>query len=275
MKYIKDNFFFILCLVYIILFISLRLKVKESRSLSEFNTTLDLFFCLFALIICLIRLILILKFELNLNLGKSNNEIFKYLSLKMTIVMKSFNDIWIKFFNILLQKFYNLNFFLLYITRHLYSLQDFSKSIIILLDIIPRGIVLILFLIDIFWFQKFYYFYCAIPLLLLPLLFNILFYMLLEFHITNIVSLENRLIINFDVENRKCTYKFVDDVILPEFVKDLKDFMLNHYLPLKDIPEMLNQFTMQKKMLKLNWITILITFCYAIGWSKVLILILI
>ena len=59
-----------------------------------------------------------------------------------------------------------------------------SITIFYLITIIPRIIVLLAFLIDVIYFNEYYYLYCIIWVLIIPFLWKIFFYCIYEYHQT-------------------------------------------------------------------------------------------
>jgi hypothetical protein len=83
------------------------------------------------------------------------------------------------------------------------------KKLYIYVNIIPRFITIFFFCLDILYFQKLHYFYLALISLLIPLLFNIGMYCLLQYFTEALKGIENDIIIY--IEN----YYAYGDIMLP------------------------------------------------------------
>lgn len=64
------------------------------------------------------------------------------------------------------------------------------------INCIPRIIVIFLFLLDIFYFQRFHYFYIALILLLIPLIFHMWMYCISQYFSEALKGIENDVIIS-------------------------------------------------------------------------------
>ena len=108
---------------------------------------------------------------------------------------------------------------------------------------IPRGVVIIIFLTEVFYLKKLHYFYLSLGLLLLPLSLKIIDKVITQFYIDNFEDTTNCLIItesyNNETEETTLNFKLRPDLILPKEIKDINDLVDNHYVPLKEVPILL------------------------------------
>ena len=157
-----------------------------------------------------------------------------------------------------------------WLLKKLYSWQQHFASVVYIFDIIPRISVLTGFLIDVFVFQCLHYFYWLSPLLLLPMIPRLVVYVLLQFYYVNLSDLEENVIIDYVNPNQIWKARFVPDYIPPSYIRNIDDYIINYYLPVKCIPELFKTYIEKKQQVHKVHLDVVICILYLIGWCNIL-----
>ena len=150
---------------------------------------------------------------------------------------------------------------------YIYKNQMILHKIVINLQCIPRLLILVFFLLDIFHFQKFHYFYYSLYLLLLPLLYEVFYVVLQQYYKLNINNL--RAILNIQEiigKDGKKAYSYEYKNPGHSSMMPLRTYLYKQYLPLSQIANYLATLS-QLKSKKLFWVNLLVYPVYAIGWG--------
>ena len=116
----------------------------------------------------------------------------------------------------------------------LYHNTQYGRHLVITLVCIPKIVVAIFFMVDVLYFKKFEYFYLSLYLLLLPLIYRLLTYLLAKYYEFNYPKFEEILIIKdigTDADgNLYKVYDFIDENLSAEY--DLLHYLQNVYYPI-------------------------------------------
>lgn len=101
--------------------------------------------------------------------------------------------------------------------------------------VVPKLLVVFLFLIDVFYFKELNYFYKSLGLLLLPLVFKALKTIVEEYYNENIQDLIYLLDSKPIAHSPDYEFCFNESRIIPEFIGDLETFFLMYFVPIYEI----------------------------------------
>ena len=149
----------------------------------------------------------------------------------------------------------------------LYTDSYIYHQLIFFLLGLPRMIIAVIFVVDIFYFQEFYYFYLSLFLLLFLVFYDILCYLLLQYYEINIDNFREILDITEPIEingNVRNFYHYKD----PDYhaLMPLDQYLETQYLPLECIPNYLDVLRLLRSY-KLFWINLVVYPVFAIGWG--------
>lgn len=195
MKLIKHYLYYLTIFVILLILILRRfLKINISKEFLETYSDLD--------IILNISTITLFAFLIWVTISKRQNTVGfsnKFINVKSIFTfyaekhyytpLKIFDQIIFNklkfYFNIERMLVINKILYHIYIILHANNFSFFNKYYIIymLSKYLPKIIVLFCFLLDVFYYTRFYYFYISLPLLLIPLIMQYIKYMIFkEFH---------------------------------------------------------------------------------------------
>jgi hypothetical protein len=149
----------------------------------------------------------------------------------------------------------------------LYKYHRYCRQIVLVFVCLPKIVVAIFFIIDVFYFNRFEYFYLSLYLLILPLIYRLLTYLLAKFYNTNYPEFLNILTIteHHDAAGDVFkTFEFKDEDARLEY--DLEDFLFNVYDPVDKLPIALNALKILKEKYTL-YTNLLVYSMYSIGWG--------
>jgi hypothetical protein len=144
--------------------------------------------------------------------------------------------------------------------------SSYSKIFVFMTNALPRIIISIFFLVDVFYFHKFHYFYLSLYLLILPLLYRALSYILLQHYITSMDAMNRYLIIENVPNDDNKTLKKFSFVDPNNSNSDLAEYLEYMYFPVASLPGLFTKMdTFKEKIMdKVNPIVYLINI---IGWG--------
>ena len=274
--------FFCIPMMYIFWIIYIRiLKVRIPRDLVIDMSSSQVIITLFCIIIAGLRVYFLLQ-NVGFFLPNPNpkQNLFNSFKKKVINICKEIGDyydyIWGEFYCLIVNSSIKFAFFHLYISKKLYKISRFSTMVIIILifDLVPRLIVVSLFLIEIFIYQHFHYFYKSLFLLILPLIYKIIEKSFIRFYSDNRDNLAGYLeVTEFRLPNSTTLvrqYNFVDGCELPDYIKNLTDFLFNHVMPVIYMYSTKKTFDLVKDMIKMPIINIVIASGFLIGWLGIL-----
>lgn len=271
----KKLIFLTLPIIYIIYILYIRLiLVRETRILFVALSKTQILLLCFVLFVLFLRLYVLLKTVGVIKQKQKKNKLLLLLDNKISKLSAVISQIWIDFLRSFTLNSLRTNFLILKLSQYLKSACNWYKALALILvfDVLPKIIIVVTFLSDIFLFQNFYYFYSSLTLLLLPVIFSSLRAILQQYYEDNIdmvTSLINKSIVTKGVLFR-IEYTFADDFIRPDHIKDINDFLDNHYFPIKDIPYILAYFDTIKISFHIYWILIIILCLHVFGWLIIL-----
>lgn len=119
----------------------------------------------------------------------------------------------------------------LYSSKFYKTFGHYEKFLFYSFGVFPHLVVVFCFVIDVFYFFKLYYFYNALFLLAIPLIFKLWLHQITEI-VGNMEEVENIFIIEHDLSEKGDKFKFT---IKPEYQnedKELLEFYVKEYLAL-------------------------------------------
>jgi len=144
--------------------------------------------------------------------------------------------------------------------------SSYSNIFVFMTNALPRIIISIFFLVDVFYFHKFHYFYLSLYLLILPLLYRSLSYILLQHYITSMDAMNRYLIIEDVPNDDNKTLKNFSFVDPNNSNSDLAEYLEYMYFPVARLPGLFTKLDTFKEeiMDKVNPIVYLTNI---IGWG--------
>lgn len=196
MKLIKN--FLSLLLAFILLFYVIFSRVNKLSLIKNFND-FNIFFILFIVLIFFILMLINLN---NLFIKPKNKKINpliiflkktinKYYYVPLEICDKKIKILFNKLFN--KKRILYINTFLQYVHNAFKLHQNKIINIYFILKYIPKFIVIIAFMIDVFLFKELHYFYNTLFLLLIPLILQYFKYICFEDYKNSIPMLDSKL----------------------------------------------------------------------------------
>jgi hypothetical protein len=150
----------------------------------------------------------------------------------------------------------------------LYHNTQYGRHLVITLVCIPKIVVAIFFMVDVLYFKKFEYFYLSLYLLLLPLIYRLLTYLLAKYYEFNYPKFEEILIIKdigTDADgNLYKVYDFIDENLSAEY--DLLHYLQNVYYPIDKLVIYLEALRRLKDKYD-SYTNIFVYSMYSIGWG--------
>lgn len=146
-----------------------------------------------------------------------------------------------------------------------------SKRFEILLFITEIGVkilLVLLFMVEVFYCKQINYFYKLLWLLLIPLVIDILIYMMNLFYKDNIKALIGFLD-SKPMDNEYDEFCFHEDAVILDVFEDIYDLVDNHLDPVFDHVYTLANIHDIRKRYKFKVILLLITICYLCTWLYV------
>ena len=227
------------------------------------------------IISCLsLRLYFLLKQSEILKTKPITNKILLKIKYRFLLMAQIFNESTTGLLRILNMTFSSYSERLLNIIRYLY-LNIESKQFTILVigvDLVPKIIVLLTFMLDVFYFRQLNYFYKSVGLLLLPVIFSVIKRMVEQFYIDNIQDLIDGLSSEPIPGSEYHDFCFNPYKDVPDSVPPLEIHLLLHFYPIYEIPYHLGRLEEIKKKYHFNTVNILVCILYLIGWSQILLI---
>ena len=150
----------------------------------------------------------------------------------------------------------------------LYHNTQYGRHLVITLVCIPKIVVAIFFIVDVLYFKRFEYFYLSLYLLLLPLIYRLLTYLLAKYYEFNYPKFEEILIIKdigTDADgNLYKVYDFIDENLSAEY--DLLHYLQNVYYPIDKLVIYLEALRRLKDKYD-SYTNIFVYSMYSIGWG--------
>ena len=144
---------------------------------------------------------------------------------------------------------------------------QYVRHLVIIFTCIPKIVVAIFFIVDVLYFKKFEYFYLSLYLLLLPLIYRLVTYLLNKFYDQNYPKFSDILIIK---EYEKAdggtlrTFEFRDEALRAEY--DLEYYLTHVFQPVDMLPTILLSLKILKDGYGL-YTNIFVYSMYSIGWG--------
>ena len=265
----RDNKFFILFLGFFTMYLVVyrrfipRLPQEINFSPEKFPILLFSFFFLNTLIISILLMYSLVK-------KRETTKFLRFHEILKTsreIVIESWYSVYLLFVQFIPNYFSKIN----YLAKKIFPILVWPNILIIIFKILPRMIITFCFLLDIFYYQKLDYFYKSLIVILLPLIFDCILYLLDTFAKENVSNLENTIIDYTWYEDpiKKKTiinYKLKDNIILDpseDFVKyaKLHEFCAEMKIRIRNCRE--KTYILQF----LPWITLFFTVIMCICWG--------
>jgi hypothetical protein len=149
----------------------------------------------------------------------------------------------------------------------LYNHTKYCRQLVFISVCLPKIVVAIFFICDVFYFNRFEYFYLSLYLLILPLIYRLLTYLLYKFFEVNYPEFFEVLTITEHTDTNGGTFKtieFKDEASRLEY--DLKDFLFNVYDPVDKLPAILLALKILKERYT-KYTNLLVYSMYSIGWG--------
>ena len=174
------------------------------------------------------------------------------------------------------EKLYNVSHYILpsygnllhMLCNWLYHNTQYGRHLVITLVCIPKIVVAIFFIVDVLYFKRFEYFYLSLYLLLLPLIYRLLTYLLAKYYEFNYPKFEEILIIKdigTDADgNLYKVYDFIDENLSAEY--DLLHYLQNVYYPIDKLVIYLEALRRLKDKYD-SYTNIFVYSMYSIGWG--------
>ena len=144
---------------------------------------------------------------------------------------------------------------------------QYVRHLVIIFTCIPKIVVAMFFIVDVLYFKKFEYFYLSLYLLLLPLIYRLVTYLLNKFYDQNYPKFSDILIIK---EYEKAdggtlrTFEFRDEALRAEY--DLEYYLTHVFQPVDMLPTILLSLKILKDGYGL-YTNIFVYSMYSIGWG--------
>lgn len=290
---LQQKIFTIISFVFSIWFIYFLLSRRVFKTIFDIyllNIAIDkkatlLSFFIVALVISLVILFMLL-FSGYTEFIKKNDDSFKLLLKSPFIYILK---IFVTIENLLLHTYTlvfeyigpNKTIYLIFFTKYCIKKSNYFKQIIVFGEVLPRIIIIIVFIVELFILKHLHYYFISLILLLIPLLFRFILFVLkdlgprvlpeLRKHLQDLPMQETTIIIN----NQMKRVGIQHYVLKPEYEHlGLDYFMNNFYYPLRDMSSFL-ETTFLPLHKKIKFITLIsYFFIHVIGWTYVLYLIL-
>ena len=144
---------------------------------------------------------------------------------------------------------------------------QYVRHLVIIFTCIPKIVVAIFFIVDVLYFKKFEYFYLSLYLLLLPLIYRLVTYLLNKFYDQNYPQFEKI----FTIKQQKAADGVVYNLV--EFkesslytVDELKNFLSDYFEPVDKLPIILGALKHLKDRYG-AYTNIFVYSMYSIGWG--------
>ena len=162
---------------------------------------------------------------------------------------------------------------LLWLVKQIYKLKQHYFLLVFLFIYLPRLIVSLTFLVDIFHFNKFDYFYKVLILLIIPIIFQAILGIFRQAYDLNLNKFNQVALVyqNEFLSVLQVGTKTNEEIIRENFqINSFEEFKEKFFDPLTMLPEFLLD-PIDKIMLKSQKKIALITyFCYLIGWGYII-----
>jgi hypothetical protein len=150
----------------------------------------------------------------------------------------------------------------------LHNNTQYVHHLVITLVCIPKIVVAIFFIVDVLYFKKFEYFYLSLYLLLLPLIYRLVTYLLAKYYEFNYPKFEKILIIKElgtdAYGNIVNSFDFKDENLRAEY--DLEAYLINVFEPIENLTLYLEALRRLKDRYGL-YTNIFVYSMYSIGWG--------
>lgn len=267
---LKNIIWVLFPLMYISYIIYIRFfLIREPRLLFIPLSYTQIFIILFVVIILIIRIYVLLIKE-DIIKPKESSKIVNWVKTQVSKFVKYHNDIWRNFYHLFTTNSLQINFAILKFCKYFSHITNANSIFIVtIFQIVPRIILLNVFLIEIFAYHKLYYFYKVLMLLILPLIFLAIREILFQFYADNMENLQESICVKTD-DNSFETYELNAKYEHPAYIKDIFDFMENHYMPVYSIKPILIHLDTIIIENKINWLYMLFLVLHIIGWLTIL-----
>jgi hypothetical protein len=145
---------------------------------------------------------------------------------------------------------------------------QYVRHLVIIFTCIPKIVVAIFFIVDVLYFKKFEYFYLSLYLLLLPLIYRLVTYLLAKYYDFNYPKFEKILIIKElgtdAYGNIVNSFDFKDENLRAEY--DLEAYLINVFEPIENLTLYLEALRRLKDRYGL-YTNIFVYSMYSIGWG--------
>lgn len=264
--------YFLIPIMYMAYIIYMRLiRTRVPRDVAVFSSPILVYSTAFILLVLLLRLYFLLKSDGLISRKQTNNHYILKIKEKISSISDHVEYIKRSFIEKLSR---NISFYddiLIKISQILFLTVPSKKFTVftIIFNMVPRMIVVLAFLIDVFYFKQLHYFYKLVGFLLLPLFFSILHKMVEEFYSYNIQDLID-LLDSKPIPGSECdefcynTNKRICNTLPP-----LEIHLLLNFYPVYEIPYHLGEFERIKKKHHFNKIKILVCILYMLGWTQI------
>jgi hypothetical protein len=268
----KDLYYLCLPIIYIVYLIYIRILVQRLPRDIDVISPIRMYLIMFIILCLLIRLYFLLKQDNIINNKETKNIYILKIKKIFQIFAEHLTEIRTMFIRILSNAIKNYNFYVLEWIRY-YYLYTPSKKITILVfsfEILPKLIVLAVFLIDVIFFKQLYFSYKFAALLLLPLIPPFITAIIQEFYTTNIEDIVD-LLDSKPIEGTEYhEFCFYDPSVVPDFVGDLNSFLSLHFCPVFYVPYINAWINDIRNKYYFNKIKIVICIVYIFVWSYIL-----
>jgi hypothetical protein len=273
MKNIIPVIKFLIPIIYITYIIYIRLiYVRLPRDIGLLNKPILIYTTCVILLGMLLRIYLLLKQDGVIKTKPSSNRYILKIKKIMEIVSKEITKIIKSFLRVLSRKIWFYTDCVMRLNQYIF-IYAYTKTFIVivfLFKIIPKIIVVLIFLIDVFYFKQLNYFYKALGLLLLPIIYSIIKNMVEVLYADNIQDLINLLDSKPIPNSEYHEFCFNPKIFLPSSVLGLETHLIFYFYPIYEIPYILGELIFIEKKFQFNKIDILICIFYLIGWTYVL-----
>jgi hypothetical protein len=140
----------------------------------------------------------------------------------------------------------------------------YIRHLVIIFTCIPKIVVAIFFIVDVLYFKKFEYFYLSLYLLLLPLIYRLVTYLLDQCYKVTYPKFHDILIIKTVAGGTLRTFEFRDEALRAEY--DLEYYLTNVFQCIDKLPIILGVLKHLKDKYGL-YTNIFVYSMYSIGWG--------
>lgn len=262
----------------------LRLVPRTARDLWENITHKQLFLILFTISLIIINIYTICKTWGYIKTKENHKfqKINEYFSRINKIIIDSF----LVFFESLLYGFqyiaenlfneryfyYNsLRYFLIYTNKKEYHV--FYSIMLLTMTYLPKIIMLLAIVVDVFFYHCFDYTFRCIPLLLVPLIPKIIIFVLNNYYDNFYESIFSIMEKHPSNEPNKVKFCFKPEFQEnpPFFVQDFHDYFRNHYLVLVNLKRSLETFDNLTNRIKIDTVMLFLMICRLLVYIYILI----